>query len=109
MPGILTNEPSFETLRIKELHPIFGAEIEGVDFSQPIPDHVFAEILAASAKVSVANSCPALCLTKRVRRNSLSFDWAGRYSACGILEAFWRTRRHAALHDKWTKTTLRVL
>lgn len=51
MPGILKDRP-FDTLKIKELHPTFGAEVEGVDFSKPIPDDVFEEILAASAKVS---------------------------------------------------------
>ena len=53
MPGLLIEpETEFKTLKIKELHPTFAAEIEGVDFSKPIPDDVFNEILAASAKVS---------------------------------------------------------
>lgn len=52
MPGLLlTPETEFKTLQIKKLHPTFAAEIEGVDFSKPIPDDVFNEILAASAKV----------------------------------------------------------
>lgn len=52
MPGLLvTPETEFKTLKIKKLHPTFAAEIEGVDFSRPIPDDVFREILAASAKV----------------------------------------------------------
>ena len=50
MPGIL--KPEFSKIKIKELHPTFAAEVEGVDFSQPVPDDVFEEILAASAKVS---------------------------------------------------------
>lgn len=54
MPGVL--KPEFSKLQITELHPTFVAEIEGVDFTQPIPDDVFAEILAASAKVSRASS-----------------------------------------------------
>jgi hypothetical protein len=48
MPGIVVSP--FSKLEVTELHPTFGAEIEGVDFSQPIPDEVFKEILAASAK-----------------------------------------------------------
>jgi alpha-ketoglutarate-dependent 2,4-dichlorophenoxyacetate dioxygenase len=57
MPGLLIDpETEFKTLKIKELHPTFAAEIEGVDFSKPIPDDVFNEILAASAKVSRAVS-----------------------------------------------------
>ena len=52
MPGLLlTPETELKTLQIKKLHPTFAAEIEGVDFSKPIPDDVFNEILAASAKV----------------------------------------------------------
>ena len=53
MPGLLlTPETDFKTLKIKKLHPTFAAEIDGVDFSKPIPDDVFREVLAASAKVS---------------------------------------------------------
>lgn len=52
MPGLLlTPETEFKTLRFKKLHPTFAAEVDGVDFSAPIPDDVFHEILAASAKV----------------------------------------------------------
>jgi alpha-ketoglutarate-dependent 2,4-dichlorophenoxyacetate dioxygenase len=42
----------FKTLSIKELHPTFGAEVSGLDFSQNIPDDAFEEILKAMAKVS---------------------------------------------------------
>ena len=48
MPGILKHD--FKHIEVKELHPTFAAEIEGVDFGN-ITDDVFAEILAASAKV----------------------------------------------------------
>lgn len=44
-------DPEFKTLQIKKLHPTFGAEVSGVDFTKPIPDDVFQEILAAMAKV----------------------------------------------------------
>lgn len=43
--------PIFKLITIKELHPTFGAEIHGVDFSQPVEDAVFQEIMAAIAKV----------------------------------------------------------
>ena len=46
----------FKHLQITHLHPTFGAEILGVDFSKHIPDEVFEEILKASAKVCVASS-----------------------------------------------------
>ena len=56
MPGLLlTPETEFKNLYIKELHPTFAAEIEGVDFTKPIPDDVFREIQAASAKVNDGN------------------------------------------------------
>ena len=51
MPGVLQeNGTSFKTIRVKELHSTFGAEIEGVDFPNPSEEQ-FNEILAAMAKV----------------------------------------------------------
>ena len=38
-------------ITIKPLHPTFGAELGGVDFSKPLLDETFAEIEAAIAKV----------------------------------------------------------
>ncbi|KAJ9323545.1 hypothetical protein DTO027B5_4486 [Paecilomyces variotii] len=52
MPG-LTTEPSFKHITIKELHPTFGAEISGIDFSKPVDDDVFQEVLAAITKYGV--------------------------------------------------------
>jgi hypothetical protein len=49
MPGTI-QEPSPDGLTVKELHPTFGAEIEGVDFEN-LSDAQFAEIKAALAKV----------------------------------------------------------
>ena len=49
MPSI--SKRDFKHIQVKELHPTFAAEIEGVDFEN-ISDDVFADILAASAKVS---------------------------------------------------------
>lgn len=40
----------FKTFRVKELHPTFGAEIQGVNFPNP-PEDQFEEILRAMAKV----------------------------------------------------------
>ena len=42
---------AFNHIKVKELHPTFGAEISGVDFASTIDDEVFAEIRAAAAKV----------------------------------------------------------
>ena len=38
-------------LQITKLHPTFGAEVSGVDFSNPIADDVLQEITSAMAKV----------------------------------------------------------
>jgi alpha-ketoglutarate-dependent 2,4-dichlorophenoxyacetate dioxygenase len=45
----------FKRISIRELHPTFGAEISGVDFSSPLPEDVFAEILSAITKVCYYN------------------------------------------------------
>lgn len=38
-------------ITIKELHPTFGAEVSGIDFSAPVPDEDFQDTLAAVTKV----------------------------------------------------------
>ncbi|KAJ0124715.1 lpha-ketoglutarate-dependentdichlorophenoxyacetate [Diaporthe amygdali] len=48
MPGII-QEPSLEGLTVKELHPTFGAEIEGVNF-ESLSQAQFAGIKSALAK-----------------------------------------------------------
>ena len=53
MPGVL-KDPEFKHLHVQELHPTFGAEIDGVNLSNASDDE-FSEILAAMAKVK--NSC----------------------------------------------------
>jgi alpha-ketoglutarate-dependent 2,4-dichlorophenoxyacetate dioxygenase len=45
-----------KSLVITPLHPTFGAEISGVDFSKPITDETFADILAACIKVRICNT-----------------------------------------------------
>jgi hypothetical protein len=52
----------FKTFRVKELHPAFGAEIEGVNFPNP-PEEQFQEILAAMAKVRLAAWLPIISLS----------------------------------------------
>ncbi|KAF2465679.1 alpha-ketoglutarate-dependent 2,4-dichlorophenoxyacetate dioxygenase [Lindgomyces ingoldianus] len=51
MPG-LVQESTFKTITVKELHPTFGAEIEGVNFPNPSEEQ-FKEVLAAMAKYGV--------------------------------------------------------
>ncbi|KAJ5925466.1 alpha-ketoglutarate-dependent 2-4-dichlorophenoxyacetate dioxygenase [Penicillium verhagenii] len=45
--------PPFVHIAITELHPTFGAEVSGVDFSRPVDEEVFQEILAAISKYGV--------------------------------------------------------
>lgn len=49
MPGLVQESP-FKTITVKELHPTFGAEIEGADFENTTNEQ-FEEIKAALAKV----------------------------------------------------------
>ncbi|KAF4624588.1 hypothetical protein G7Y89_g13583 [Cudoniella acicularis] len=48
-----TKNPQFKMIQITKLHPTFGAEVAGVDFSRPIPDLTFGEILDAMAQYGV--------------------------------------------------------
>ncbi len=50
MPGLAKDAP-FTTFKVRELHPTFGAEIEGVDFDN-LTDEGLQEIIAAMAKVA---------------------------------------------------------
>jgi len=52
MPGLIIQDTPFETITIKELHPSYGAEIVGCDFSS-MPDQQLLEIKAAMAKVTL--------------------------------------------------------
>ncbi|CAG8979496.1 hypothetical protein HYALB_00011900, partial [Hymenoscyphus albidus] len=45
--------PGFQHIQIKKLHPTFGAEVSGVDFSKEIPSEIFDEILEALIKYAV--------------------------------------------------------
>lgn len=46
----IANTTIFSYISVKALHPTFGAEISGVDFSSHISDEVFNEIYQATAK-----------------------------------------------------------
>ena len=48
----LIQEPQFKHISIRKIGTTFAAEVEGVDFSQDIPQEVFDGILAAITKVS---------------------------------------------------------
>ncbi|KIW19435.1 hypothetical protein PV08_00007 [Exophiala spinifera] len=54
MPGILSNpKADFDHIIVKRLHPTFAAELSGVDFSKPLSDDLFREILAAVTEYGV--------------------------------------------------------
>ena len=46
------SQPNIKHISVKKLHPTFGAEVSEVDFSNPVPDDVFHEILAVMIKAS---------------------------------------------------------
>jgi alpha-ketoglutarate-dependent 2,4-dichlorophenoxyacetate dioxygenase len=56
LTAIMPHAEPYKHIQVKELHPTFGAEVFGVDFSQPVPDDVFDDILAAITKVGVVVS-----------------------------------------------------
>jgi alpha-ketoglutarate-dependent 2,4-dichlorophenoxyacetate dioxygenase len=54
MPGLSTSL-AFKHITITKLHPTFGAEISGVDFSRPVEGEIFQDILTAITQVGL---CP---------------------------------------------------
>jgi hypothetical protein len=47
------SEPEFKLITVRPLHATFGAEVTGgIDFSKPVPDDIFQEVLAAITKVN---------------------------------------------------------
>ena len=52
--GSYSEEPAFKTITVKEVHPTFAAEVEGVDWKN-LSDEQFREIFAAMAKVRYAH------------------------------------------------------
>ena len=48
-----SDDNDFKHIQAKELHPTFGAEVHGVDFSKPVPEDVFSEVYKAITKVSI--------------------------------------------------------
>jgi hypothetical protein len=45
-------ETDYQHISVEPVGRTFGAEVSGVDFSKPVPDDVFQEILSAITKVS---------------------------------------------------------
>ena len=104
LPGIvrmtITNSTNFSHISVKPLHPTFTAEVSGVDFSSPIPDDVFSEVLAALTKVNVPfHTRPIYNLTTlSVWRSILPEDRSHGRIPHRILQTTRRTRRCNAIH-----------
>ena len=47
-------EPVYRHIQVTPLAPTFGAEVSGVDFSEPVPDDIFQEVLDAITKVGLS-------------------------------------------------------
>jgi len=95
--------------------PHFAAEVEGVNFSQPIPDDVFEEILAASAKVG-RQACHVQyfiaatgLIVGPVWGDGLSEHRPRRHRPRRVLEAFRRPGQYQTLYDQRQKATLPLL
>jgi alpha-ketoglutarate-dependent 2,4-dichlorophenoxyacetate dioxygenase len=54
----VTNGTAFSHISVNPLHPTFGAEIGGVDFSSPLSDAVFNDIYEAVTKVGLKAALP---------------------------------------------------
>lgn len=52
-PVLPSSISTFSHITVCKLHPTFGAEISGVDFTRPVEEEVFAEILAAIPQVGL--------------------------------------------------------
>ena len=48
----MTGQP-YRHITVRPLHPLFAAEVTGIDLTQPLPDDVFAEVAAAFDEHSV--------------------------------------------------------
>ena len=96
-----TAEIPFSHISAKPLHPTFGAEISGVDFSSPVSEKVFEEIHKAITKVQFPLSIYlsfAKDLPQTVRGSCLPQHRAhGRGSYC-LLSEVWGTGRRDAIH-----------
>ena len=85
-------EPEFKHIKITKLHPTFGAEVSGVDFSRPLSDEVFQETQGAMAKVRTEASSQGWMLTR-----SCPLVWGlrvpqyrtRRQTSCRVLKALW--------------------
>lgn len=46
-------EDDYSNIQVEPLAPTFGAEVKGVDFSQPVTPEVYADIRRAITKVNI--------------------------------------------------------
>jgi hypothetical protein len=75
MTGVITRD-TYNTIAIKELHPNFAAEVQGVNF-QDLSEEQFQEVLSALAKVRLPQISLLFrsMLTSSVRRLRLPLYW----------------------------------
>ena len=102
-------DPPYKTLSVKELHPTFGAEVHGVDFSKPISEEVFEEVLAVMAKVQIILSpfssrsmiyqCTYEWLWTTVRILCLPQYRTKWHNSCRVLTPIRRAGWYSPVHD----------
>ena len=70
----LIQETPFKTFTVRELHPTFGAEIQGVDWEH-LTDEGLQEIVAAMAKVGEIRLLPSVVHIPRLTPELLLQLW----------------------------------
>lgn len=66
-----SGDAEFQFIKAEKLHPTFGAQISGVDFSRPVDEEVLAEIKAAAARVSSRKLSSLLILFQALLETSV--------------------------------------
>lgn len=72
MPGRL-QDFGYSRIAVRKLHPTFGAEISGIDFSQPVDNETFHEVLQAISQVSHSIVCHSALMADSTSMASASF------------------------------------
>jgi hypothetical protein len=65
-----TGGSEFKTFRVKELHPTFGVEIEGMIFPNPSEEQL-GELLRAMAKVLLSHSLQLIVASSAVPEDTV--------------------------------------
>jgi hypothetical protein len=90
MLGLVNNDNEFKYIKIQKLYPTFVVEVDGVDCSKDISEDVFAEILAASAKLRGRLGSVVHVHIPTVRGHCVPLDCYDRLATCEFLTSLRR-------------------